>query len=273
VLSLFRGFGIFTVEPSNFNEEASDVDLSQVPVQPELRNLVPWSDDLQWDLLLSSCNPEGTDNQVASSRFLHGKTLVLRRQTAMASERFADEYGLFKDTISTRDVTALQGLWTAWLQSSGVHTHLPVDHVRLDLVFAEDTRYVNSRLYPLSDDSFHYLLAIQLALCWVDDESAEWGEGDDGVIDNVTVSVRPCYKFFPRHRHTLDDGGLEEDEIDTAGRRKSGWHVKVAAPEETRDEGDDSDEETERLQRKMLRRMDGETSDTDDDEDEGGWNF
>eukprot|EP01034_Spumella_vulgaris_P022060 gene22060-28155_t len=274
VLSLFRGFGLFSVEPSNLNEEASDVDLCQVPVQPEVHNVVPWSDDLQWDLLLSTCNPEGEENQVQHSRFLHGKTLILRRQTALASERFSDEYGLFKDTVSARDVTALQGLWTAWLQSSGVHTHLPVDHVRLDLVFAEDSRYVNSRLYPLSDDSFHYLLAIQLALCWIDDASAEWGEGDDGVIDKVTISVRPCYKFFPRHRHTLDDGGLEEDVVDTAGRRKSGWHVKVAPAVSAAREEDDSDEETERLRAKMVRRMrheeggGGDETSEEEDEDE-----
>jgi hypothetical protein len=99
--------------------------------------------------------------------------------------------------VSDRDVTALQGLWSKWLTNDAAV--LPTDHVRVDLLYAEDTRYVNARLYPLSADSFHYLLAMQLALCWVDTPAYEWGEIDEEVMRHATLSVRPCYKFTPLH--------------------------------------------------------------------------
>jgi hypothetical protein len=199
VLSLFRGFALYSLQESEYNDDRTDIDLHRLPVQPDHTQCLDWTKDLQWDLLqLHTSEEHGTETDLSSGAFAFSNTLLLRRKTSMLHEDFCDEFELFQDQVSDRDVTALQELWAKWLSADSLAS-LPHDHVRVDLLYAEDTRYVNSRLYPLSEESFTYLLAMQLALCWVDDEAAEWAEIDQEVMLNCTVSVRPCYKFPPQH--------------------------------------------------------------------------
>lgn len=201
VLSLFRGFALYSLKETDYDAEGSDIDLQKIPVQPDYSQCIDWTKDLQWDLLhLHTAEELGTvatDTNVLKGAFKFSNSLLLRRKTSMLAEQFCDEFELFQDQVSDRDVTALQGLWAKWLSADVVS--LPSDHVRVDLIYAEDTRYVNSRLYPLSSESFHYLLGMQLALCWIDGEASEWAALDETVMMNATISVRPCYKFPPQH--------------------------------------------------------------------------
>jgi len=199
VMSLFKGFALYSLQESDYDAEVNEIDLQKIPVQPDFSQCVDWTKDLQWDLLHLHDSEEhgGAGEVVFNGAFKYSNTLLLRRKTSVLHEQLSDEFELFQDQVSDRDVTALQGLWAKWLSADV--TSLPSDHVRIDLIYAEDTRYVNSRLYPLSDDSLHYLLAMQLALCWVDGEAEDWAEIDDSVMVNATISVRPCYKFPPQH--------------------------------------------------------------------------
>lgn len=51
-----------------------------------------------------------------------------------------------------------------------VYKDLPVDHVRIDLLYAEETRRTNAKLNGPPSDTHTYLLALQLALSWVEEE-------------------------------------------------------------------------------------------------------
>jgi len=106
-------------------------------------------------------------------------------------------------------VTTMQTLWETWLSScnsegstTSSNNILPSDHVRVDLTFAEDCRYVNSSLYPLSRDSFQYLLALQLSLAWITSRDKVESLSDDGlmVVPKTSSTVRPCYtKVYARY--------------------------------------------------------------------------
>ena len=42
-----------------------------------------------------------------------------------------------------------------------------------------------------SQAPLEYLLSLQLAIAWSDTSAYEWGDGDDGVVGGVDLSVRP----------------------------------------------------------------------------------
>jgi hypothetical protein len=266
VMALFRGFALYSLQESDYNDERTDIDMQRVPVQPDYSQCMDWTKDLQWDLLqLHTSEEHGTEADIASGAFKFSNTLLLRRRTSMLQEEFCDEFELFQDQVSDRDVTALQELWAKWLSSEAIS--LPSDHVRVDLIYAEDTRYVNSRLYPLSSDSLHYLLAMQLALCWIDGEAEDWADPDETVMQNATISVRPCYKFPPQH---LIDAPLAlgsphrgltaAEELDMYAADAAAAEKSTAAQDERSRSGDsDSDSDVDVPQRR------GSTSSEDSD--------
>ena len=47
---------------------------------------------------------------------------------------------------------------------------LPYDYLRVDILFSEETRYVNSRLYHASPEQQAYLIAMQMILSWIDED-------------------------------------------------------------------------------------------------------
>lgn len=271
--SLFRGFGLYCTDESDLNDAKSMVDLQKIPVQPKSDRWIDWTYDLQWDLLLNNAQNVPTENFLhddKSTKFKSSNTLVLRRKVAMRSEFFADTYQIFGTQIPENDSTALVNLWNNWLQTTG--QVLPLDSLRLDLIFAEDTRAVNSGLYPLSTDSFHYLMGLQVAICWINESAALWGDGDDDVADGANLSIRPCYKFRPKHllheRKILTDKNGEDikvsspmsEEIDPAARqirssvrksapRRSVWQIGKSSTPSADSESDNSVTENEEKQR------------------------
>jgi hypothetical protein len=162
----FEGFGFFYLDQS---EPVSYIDFISLPIQPFTSQMVPWNCDLQWNLLEHSVKiyvGKGTlDNDSYSAK----NTVVLRRKLLDSKELFSEsDYEIFGAEISANDQVQRSNAWLRWLLASDEPKDLllPSDFLRVDLLFSEDSRYVNSRLAPMSDSSFHYLLSLQLALLW-----------------------------------------------------------------------------------------------------------
>ena len=143
----------------------------------------------------------------------------MQRQVAMKSEEFSDELDLFNTQLSDFDIINSRILWFDWLKNK-LDDRLPSDHLRIDLLFAEDVRYVNSNIYFLSSDSFNYLVAIQLCLNWSNISVEEWADKDDDIIDDVNLSVRPCYKSFPKTKNSAYSA-FDEIEGDSKKRKNN----------------------------------------------------
>jgi hypothetical protein len=227
-VSTFRGFGVYfhvnvspddeskvegdEPEPESEPEEDNQVsEIQLIPVQPEERQYIDWKYDLVWDTMdvakqvagnsgiePRQHNEDGDDEDdgdglpTACRTSIPSGCFIVRRRTAVATEKFASQFELFGDVVSSRDVNTLQVFWESWL--SRPHSSLPLDYARVDLLFAEDCRYVNSGLYG-SAEWRHYLLALQLALSWEDEACSDWGEGHSAVLSGCDLSVRPIFKF------------------------------------------------------------------------------
>ena len=205
LLKQFRGLSFYTLDNEN-HSDANGTRMSKFPVQVDEDNAIGWTSDILWEPLnkrvesmreqLFKAQTESSEdietimNKIDSQNCI---TLVLRRSTAMSSEKLAGQVELFNDQVSERDIVNLRQFWVDYLT---LEKMLPVDHVRVDLLFAEETRCVNAKLYGGASDSMTYLVALQLALSWVDVDSHEWLEDDDGCIGGVDVSVRPIMRML-----------------------------------------------------------------------------
>ena len=180
IAKCFRGFCLY-----DDNEEEGSLDARTLPVQPAHSCSVAWNRDVVWDTLQHYMN---------SSRLLY-----LRRKFLLVSELLIDsQLDLFGDEVTGKDPAGLRRLWVSWLCDP---LYLPVDHMRIDMLFAEESRYVNSQLYGISDDGCAYLLAMQLLLTWnIEEEKMsfgttvtdlKWGTGHIHVMRNIDTSVRP----------------------------------------------------------------------------------
>jgi len=78
--------------------------------------------------------------------------------------------------------------------STAVYKDLPVDHVRIDLLYAEDTRRSNAKLHGPPSDTHTYLLALQLALSWVEEE--EVGPHSSSRCVCACVRVSSCVWYI-----------------------------------------------------------------------------
>eukprot|EP01033_Poteriospumella_lacustris_P012069 gene12069-8623_t len=169
---LLRGFSLARLDAAVVDADGR-VDLRRLPLQPRAKSLVAWDADLQWELLWRLLQaPEAGDDADDDATALARPTFALRGDGCDAQDGVLDDFCIYGDEFSDREQLQRTALCRAWL-AAGPATGaplLPRDFLRVDLVFAEDTRLVNSRLAPLPPESFHYLLALQLALSWTDDE-------------------------------------------------------------------------------------------------------
>lgn len=198
---LFRGFWFYTSDSmDDFHDTQS------IPVQPDEASTIPWQHDFLWDMLQNN-----------SGRV---RRLLLRRRILLSSEELVTQLDLFKDMSAERDVIGTQRLWSKWLQEKT--TDLPVDHARIDMLFAEETRYVNSQLYALSLEALIYLSALQLTLSLGEyfngGHPRKWGGEHSLVMLNSDSSIRPSLNAinftpnFPRNRaksSLAGEGGIE----------------------------------------------------------------
>ena len=204
ILNLFKGYNLYKVQESDFNANRSELDLINIPVQANYSNNIDTTHDIQLDLLfLHHNNNNNTTTNTTNIElnknniFNTANILLLRRKIITINESYCDEYEIFEDQVSDNNIAEMQTLWLEWLSKE--QDILPSDHVRIDLNYAEDTRYVNSGLYNINNDSLYYLLSMQLSLCWIDDQMENWIGLNEEIIENSNISIRPCYKFPPEH--------------------------------------------------------------------------
>lgn len=292
LLTAFRGFALYSCGLPSDN-----IDLLDIPVQPDELELVDWHADFFWDILLEhqqqlydrsfqhkrsqsafdvmasfiGYETEGntapdmhetqpglvTDNVYICKRFM------LRRRVAVASEKLLNEEQIFGTHVVDGFTYSLQNAWTEWLRESTQQETclklyylkiskrrrkldirlsnqenseniinldnllptppdlfpmpLPCDNIRVDLLFAEESRFVNARLYQGTQEQEAYLISIQVALSWIDEQSYNnntphidvdntytavghrlgqdvpyGGVEVDMLALNTDVSVRPC---------------------------------------------------------------------------------
>lgn len=175
-MKLFRGFCLYESDGIG-----GIIDLQSIPVQPDEDSVLQWQTDFLWDLV-QNYSTSNTPRQ-----------LLLRRRLLLCSEDLFDQIDVFRDMAIDRDTLGTKRLWSNWLRDES--NGLPIDHVRIDMLFAEESRYVNSRLYAMSEDAYAYLTALQMTLSWCDRVSTiKWGSGVEGVMHSVDGSVRPSMK-------------------------------------------------------------------------------
>jgi hypothetical protein len=233
LLKQFRGMMFYLDEGSDiksFGMKSSVTNtMDELPGQADDMHRLEWNHDFIWDLFLATNlprsgsidqygNPEErspADTRVRRlSQIMQGSVprLILRKTIATSNELFANQFELFDDQVSERDTRAARGLWIDWLANAVTSSKpLPSDFLRVDLLFAEESRIVNSRLYPMANESLHYLLAMQIALNWEDETNAinhpeEWGRDScDSVLPashlqhqvGFDLSIRPAYRTSP----------------------------------------------------------------------------
>lgn len=269
LLAAFRGFSFY-----NAGSASENIDLLEIPVQPEESTRLMWTSDLYWDILmenhslisdifksafLSATNRShivafGATDSSADLRYPEepvtiAKRLFLRRRITSPTEKFVDDVTIFGPAVVDSPFYNSTDCWANWLKEpvqqdtcikmyilktakrkrkldarlrrSGnaeefldldsllppppptLPLPLPADHIRIDLLFAEESRYINSRMYSGSIDQNSYLLAIQMLLSWVHDHS----------YDENTPRVALDYNEQEGHRlgHDVPYGGIEVD--------------------------------------------------------------
>jgi hypothetical protein len=194
MVSQFRGFALYQAEHIFENED----NLLSVPVQPNEKMIVEWEQDFIWDLLEKKVTTRDARRQLGNLTASDDEMirLILRRRVSMTTERFCNQFSVFDDMAAERDMLGLNDLWSSWLTSTQIQ-FLPTDNLRIDLLFAEESRYVNSGLYSSADDIKAFCLGMQLAISWEDVPANEWGEGHENVIEGTDLSVRPMYQYRP----------------------------------------------------------------------------
>eukprot|EP00981_Chlorochromonas_danica_P001358 scaffold289_cov169-Ochromonas_danica.AAC.19 len=289
--NMFRNFGLFRLDPSACvmyeGDDHISVNLLSLPVQPILDQLVDWQHDLQFEILHSFVLDNVLDQrhnlqhleQQGSRRF------VLRNILAAPKlEHFCGDYDWFGREFASFERNQRLQTMKDWLQTDSsnhvvkIQGHndpsaaiLPQDHLRLDLLFAEESRYVNSRLALLNDEHFHYLLAMQLAISWFHQSRASQNNdnGDEKIrVDNTTAGVAGCYtedrlrplrrriEHFNLHKHkqiTLLRNSLRKE--NTVGSNDEAGSSADDTDNSSSDEGLDGDNpaDLQRLQRKYER--------------------
>ncbi len=260
-------------------------DLGQYSVEPSEAQRIHWHEDLLWDLLMASLDggsedgpSSGRRQSIAMRAFNTGvrKRYILRKHVSLSAERFLDQFDMFEDDASDRDIVTSKRLWTNWLTSgssaaaasvannaptsvaaasavtpskrlsfgaggpsesvsptalaqmkspaapvsSASKSLLPEDHIRIDLLFAEESRYVNARKYVHSTASLAYLMAMQLVMSFYADDIPEfpvaakhWGSGHDSVLQSVGLSVRPCLQGKMQAADAGSSGQHDSDEF------------------------------------------------------------
>lgn len=107
--------------------------------------------------------------------------------------------------LPTRNQSIFESRAAAFVDAPATtDTVLPPDHIRMDLLFAEESRYVNAQKYIRSTASQAYLNALQLVLSCYSDKLSDlpvsakhWGSGHHAVLSNTGLSVRPCLQSKP----------------------------------------------------------------------------
>lgn len=284
-LQFFRNYGLYRVDPgalsgrrdSNQNSQGVFVNLLKLPVQPMAGQFIPWNHNLQFELLNSFVG-EKTDESHHKLERMEVCTLrkfVLRNiLISPSTERFSSDYELFRNEFSEFEHNQRLLAMKRWLGSDSslvqkedadvkdnnedVGSHpsdssevtvsvLPVDSMRLDMLFAEESRYVNSRLAYINDDHFHYLLGMQLALSWCSHRSNS--PANEERVFNYTHSVSACYSELPLKQITKFNNYKEHQLITIQN------HLHNKDGSNDSDSSDDSDNDADVNDPQQLQRL------------------
>lgn len=285
---IFRGFKLGRLRDSYLDATGDAIDHLKVPLQARPSELINWQSDLQWELLMETLTAEHDPESVPYiGEWDLGRVLLLQRDVWDGNEELETEYAAYGEEFPDAEQvqrSAHRRQWLATMPSTGVNSNLlPNDFARVDLLFAEDIRLVNSRLAVLSSDSFHYLLALQLALSWlaVAHEHTHGGHSHEqeqlGLpLVNYTISTRSavsCELLKKHHRRR----SVAKHNHHYAGLHQGAAHATAASTvdgedmlDEVEEDSVDSDailrhaEERARLARSYAPRNEDDSSSDDD---------
>jgi hypothetical protein len=235
--SFFRGFFLYRAAPCDISSQQPHVidpskwcsDHNHLPAVALETDLLKWIDDIKWELLCSqyadndAFGRELDENGDLMEFFRPRARYFLRRRIALSAERFASQFDLFGDDVSDGEIMASKRLWTSWLKNSekvaSLRDSLPADTMRIDMLFAEESKLVNSMRSFYPSDAVSYLTALQLSLLMYSDSLEDydsilksWGSGSGHAsIAHSDLSLRACKrKALTRRLSTLDAGATEE---------------------------------------------------------------
>ncbi|RYG69875.1 hypothetical protein EON64_01640 [archaeon] len=222
-----QGFALYRVDDTALDGDEHSVNVQRLAVQPFGSCLVNWHVDLQYEVLNSLVNSLVPDqHHIVSVTSTTSRTFVLRSVIMDPSvHHFSCDFELLGVEFGAYEYNPRLQALKQWLASdlmrytktadnavvgrldslllrekAGDRLLLPFDFFKLDLLFAEECRYVNSRLALLTDEHFHYLLSMQLALSWCDDTYRHTRtnvDGGDLQLVNNTASTASCYFTMP----------------------------------------------------------------------------
>ncbi len=175
VLNVFKGMSLFVLPAVDANR--NEFKIEDFPIGFELQDedslRLDWNHDIMLDVLHMSLANNNLNTRTNNNNMAI-VTLMIQRESYSSVETFASELEMFGDCMDRNLHLGNQKLWQDWLVASlcsfederryGPMDLLPIDHVRIDLLFAEESRFVNSGMYSFELKSLVYLVALQLVL-------------------------------------------------------------------------------------------------------------
>lgn len=253
----FDGFAFYSLAEEDLEKSRNAVDYMSIPIQPVYRQLISWNEDIQWKFLENSIQDD-FDYESDAVQLHHYNTVVLRRYMPTTVELLSD-FEIFGKEIHLTDQLQRSSAWSDWLSNDHRSTAtlqkeddlLPKDFLRIDLLFSEDSRYVNSQLALLSRESFQYLLSLQLALAWIDEPNAvrdrdcEYSSFEckkhRSIFSHCSSSVRSCY--LSSVDHVVDKLAENYRLLEEQRKREAEMQGKEQIVEQKAAGSDDSDDD------------------------------
>lgn len=220
VLEIFKGFAFYNIVDDN---EEEDYDVQSSTILPNDIDFIEWHHDLAWEIVTMKSK----------------KRIILRHRVASKSNNFDELHTILGDNFTPNNIHDIKRMWITWLQED---SHLPSDHLRVETLFHEETRYINAGMYSGSESMRVYLLAIQLLVEInfenvdkevesLDDNNSEYAESQNSDVSEeppknsrynsdqfllkkrpTAVEIDPIVAKAQRLRKTIKDLGIDCDD-------------------------------------------------------------
>jgi hypothetical protein len=162
IKNFFKNFYLYRIDATEYNFEKNDVDFKKINLQPNSSNIVNFNDDLQWELMFKQNN--NNINNIQKSIFILRQYCFNDDQLYEQNDFDQKNFKIFDEDLSINEKIILKKkLFSILLTKKKI-----LDYVKIDLVFAEQVRFVNNKnnLFCMDENYFIYLLAIQIAMTW-----------------------------------------------------------------------------------------------------------
>ncbi len=178
VLAIFKGFAFYNIVD---NDDVEEYDVLSSTILPNDIDFIEWHHDLAWEIVTMKTK----------------KRIILRHRVASKSNNFDELHTILGENFTPNNIHDIKRMWITWLQQDA---QLPSDHLRVETLFHEETRYVNAGMYSGSESMRVYLLAIQLLLAinfenqdneeeTLDDNNSEYADSQNSDVSDEPPKI------------------------------------------------------------------------------------